>query len=48
VTKRAESSAYYRTLLLTTADMSLTYIKNNRGIRIEPCGTPQVTLLKEE
>jgi len=28
--------------------MSLTYIKNNRGPRIEPCGTPQVTWLKEE
>jgi len=28
--------------------MSLTYIKNNWGPRIEPCGTQQVTLLKEE
>jgi len=28
--------------------MSLTYIKNNRGPRFDPCGTPQVTLLKEE
>ena len=28
---------------LTACDMSLTYIKNKSGPRMEPCGTPQDT-----
>ena len=40
-TKIPESSAYNNNLFFTTADMSFTYIKNRRGPRIDPCGTPQ-------
>ena len=46
--RSAESSAYKSSLHLTAAFISLTYIKNKRGPRIEPCGTPHVTVLNSE
>ena len=44
----AESSAYKRSLHLTAAFISLTYIRNKRGPSIDPCGTPHVTDLNSE
>ena len=32
--------AYKNRLHLTAIGISLTYIKNNKGPRIDPCGTP--------
>ena len=34
------SLAYKNRLHLTAIGLSLTYIKNNKGPRIDPCGTP--------
>ena len=34
------SSAYKNKSHLTVISISLTYIKNNKGQRIDPCGTP--------
>ena len=44
-TKRAESSAYKSSLQRTAVLISLIYIRNNNGPRIEPCGTPHVTVI---
>ena len=45
---RAESSSYKRSLQLTAAFISLTYIRNRNGPSIDPCGTPHVTYLNSE
>ena len=37
---RHMSSAYKNRLHLTAISISLTYIKNNKGPRIDPCSTP--------
>ena len=42
--KRAESSAYNKSLHCTAVSISLTYIKKCNGPRIDPCGTPHVML----
>ena len=39
---RAESSAYKGSLHPTADGTSFTYIRNSKGPRIDPCGTPQV------
>ena len=44
----AESSAYKRSLHLTAAFISLTYIRNKRGPSSDPCGTPHLTDLNSE
>ena len=44
-TKRAESSAYKRSLQRTAVEISFIYIRNNKGPRIEPCGTPHATVI---
>ena len=44
-TNKAESSAYKMSLHFTADSMSLTYIRKSNGPRMEPCGTPQGTIL---
>ena len=44
----AESSAYKRSLILTAAFISLTYIRKRRGPSIDSCGTSRVTDLNSE
>ena len=42
------SSAYKNKSHLTAISISLTYIKNNKGPRIDPCGTPHDMLETSE
>ena len=44
-TKRAESSAFKRSLQRTAVEISLKYIRNNKGPIIEPCGSLHVTVI---
>ena len=37
------SSAQRKRLHLTAWDMSVTYVRKSRGLRIDPCGTPLET-----
>ena len=41
---RQESSAYRNRFDLTALDMSFTYMRNSKGPRMDPCGTPHVIL----
>ena len=45
---RHASSAYKNRLHLTAIGISLTYIKNDKGPRIDPCGTPHEMLEPSE
>ena len=42
--KRAESSAYKRSLQRTAVEKSVIYIRNNKGTKMYPCGIPHVTV----
>ena len=44
-TKKEESSTYKMSLHFTADSMSITYIRKSNGPRMEPCGTPQGTIL---
>ena len=44
-TNKAESSANKMSLHYTADSMSVTYIRKSNGPRMEPCGTPQGTIL---
>ena len=43
-----ESSAYKNRLHLTSIGISLTHIKNDKGLRTDPCGTPHDKLETSE
>ena len=48
VKTRHVSSAYKKKSYLTAIGISLTFIKNNKGPRIDPCGTPHDMLETSE